>query len=47
MRTSPQYAFGKLGCPPRIPGNSSLEYEIKLEYFEVPKEVCLFNVANS
>jgi len=38
LTTTPQYAFGAMGCPPRIPPNTSLEYEIKLNYFENPKE---------
>jgi FK506-binding protein 6 len=34
ITTTPTYAFGKLGCPPRIPGNVDLEFEIELLRFE-------------
>uniref|UniRef100_A0A2P2I7B5 peptidylprolyl isomerase n=2 Tax=Hirondellea gigas TaxID=1518452 RepID=A0A2P2I7B5_9CRUS len=27
----PNYAFGKQGCPPRIPGNATLFYDVSLE----------------
>lgn len=32
----PQFAFGPLGCPPRIPGNTTLKYEIELLRFAAP-----------
>jgi len=34
MRCGPEYAFGRLGCPPRIPGDSWLEFQIELLFFE-------------
>lgn len=39
IRTSPSHAFGRLGCPPRIPPNCCLEYEIELKSFEREYEV--------
>jgi len=35
--TSPLYAFGKMGCPPRIPSNTSLEFEMELASIERKK----------
>eukprot|EP00012_Vannella_robusta_P003796 CAMPEP_0206189552 /NCGR_PEP_ID=MMETSP0166-20121206/4234_1 /ASSEMBLY_ACC=CAM_ASM_000260 /TAXON_ID=95228 /ORGANISM="Vannella robusta, Strain DIVA3 518/3/11/1/6" /LENGTH=436 /DNA_ID=CAMNT_0053605485 /DNA_START=119 /DNA_END=1426 /DNA_ORIENTATION=- len=34
--TPPEYAFGPLGCPPRIPGGATLKYEIELIRFSLP-----------
>jgi tetratricopeptide (TPR) repeat protein len=34
INVTPQYAYGKLGCPPRIPANTDLEFEIELSFFE-------------
>lgn len=29
----PEYAFGKMGCAPRIPGNATILYEVELLHF--------------
>jgi FK506-binding protein 6 len=43
ITAKPEYTYGKLGCPPRIPGNTDLEFEIELVSFELPKDVPFFN----
>jgi hypothetical protein len=37
MTTTPEHAFGTLGCIPRIPPNCSLEFDIELISYEIPK----------
>lgn len=36
--TPPVFAFGELGCPPRIPPGATLKYEITLLRFSLPIE---------
>eukprot|EP01103_Thecamoeba_quadrilineata_P010159 TRINITY_DN2114_c0_g1_i1.p1 TRINITY_DN2114_c0_g1~~TRINITY_DN2114_c0_g1_i1.p1 ORF type:complete len:211 (+),score=62.73 TRINITY_DN2114_c0_g1_i1:270-902(+) len=38
IRTNHQYAFGKMGCPPRIPPEAELEFEIELLSVDEVKE---------
>jgi len=37
VKTTPKYAFGKMGCPPRIPPNAPLEFEMEFVTFERKK----------
>uniref|UniRef100_A0A1E1XFZ2 peptidylprolyl isomerase n=1 Tax=Amblyomma aureolatum TaxID=187763 RepID=A0A1E1XFZ2_9ACAR len=32
IMVEPQYAFGRMGCPPRIPANATILYEVELLY---------------
>ncbi len=44
IQTSSKYGYGKLGCPPRIPGNAQLQFEIELLFIERPKTVSTNNL---
>ncbi|XP_064456203.1 inactive peptidyl-prolyl cis-trans isomerase FKBP6-like [Ornithodoros turicata] len=38
VMVSPQYAFGRMGCPPRIPQNATILYEVELLLFVDAKD---------
>lgn len=39
VKISPDYAFGSMGCPPRIPGGAQLEFIVRLVSIDWPCEV--------